>query len=255
MVRMKTLSLSLFLVIFSFLTVNAQSLDEIRAKAAELRDQHKEAEALPLFEQLLADNPNDLEANWSKSVLLARLGYRLKDKKKQESYYRDAKKHAELALAADSTNLYANYAMAAAMGRMALISGAKERVAASKDIKKYADRAVAANPNYAGGWHMLARWHHKVANLNFAERAAANLLFGGVPEGASNEAAISSIKKAIELDGNFILYKRDAANILADLDYEQEALTFAREVVNMPELTLDDAKFKNEMKKLISKLE
>lgn len=105
MVHLKTLSLSLFLVIFSFLTVHAQSLtvhaqslDEIRAKAAELRDQHKEAEALPLFEQLLADNPNDLEANWSKSILLARLGYRLTDKKKARNVLSRGQKTCRISL-------------------------------------------------------------------------------------------------------------------------------------------------------------
>lgn len=249
--------LILFFTIFVTISGFSQNVevDSLVKQAAELRESFKEAESLALFEKVLAVDSQNYEANWSTSLLYSRLGYRQKSEKDQESYYRKAKSYAEKALAINSTDYYSNYVMGVAMGRIALISGARERVAASKEIKMYADKAVAADPSQAGGWHMLSRWHHKVANLNFAERAAANILFGGAPKGASNEEAISCMQKAVDLDGNLIMYKRDFANILADLDKEKEALKYAKEVQTMPIRSLDDPGYIEEMKKLAKKLE
>ncbi|TNE73931.1 hypothetical protein EP331_03045 [bacterium] len=255
MIQLKTLSAIIFLLFLAYTNGVSQTTDDILSKAIELRASFKEQEALDLFDQVLAADPNNFEATWSKSILLARLGYRMDNKDKQAEYYRNAKTFAEKALALDSLNLNSNFAMAVAMGRMALISGAKERVAASKDIKFYGDRALAADSNHAGAWHVLGRWHHKVANLNFAERTAANLLFGGAPKGASNDMAIYCMKKAISLEPNLILYQRDYANILEDLDMEKEALKVAQHVQTMPDRTLDDPKFKKEMQKLIKDLD
>lgn len=249
--------LILFFTIFVTISGFSQNVevDSLVKQAAELRESFKEAESLALFEKVLAADNQNYEANWSVSLLYSRLGYRQKSEKDQESYYRKAKSFAEKALSINSADYYSNYVMGVAMGRIALISGARERVAASKEIKMYADKAVAADSNQAGGWHMLSRWHHKVANLNFAERAAANILFGGAPKGASNEEAISCMEKAIALDGNLIMYKRDFANILADLDKDKEALKYAKEVQTMPVQSLDDPGYIEEMKKLAKKLD
>jgi len=87
--------------------------------------------------------------------------------------------------------------------------------------------------------------------LNFAERAAAKLLFGGLPEGASKEKALYSFRKAIEIKPNFILYKRDYAKALYDFGFEKEASSMAKEVIAMPSLTRDDDKYKKEMKEYL----
>lgn len=219
-------------------------------KAIELREAHKEDEALELFKKVLETDTSNFEALWSASLLYSRVGRRLKDKDNQIIYYKQAKTLAEKALNIDSKHYMSNYAMAVAMGRMALISGAKERVAASKDIKRYGDAALAANPDYAGAWHIIGRWHHKVANLSFIERMAANALFGGAPEGASNEEAIRYLDKAVELRPEYIPYLKDYAIVLADLDQKKKAKEIIDRVLAAPILTPDDAEYKEEMKKL-----
>ena len=254
-IMIKHFSLLALLCIITLSTSIAQSTDSLLATAIELREDFKEDAALKVFESIYAQDSTNYETIWSISILYARIGYRQKSEKSKETYYRTAKSYAEKALAINSNDYNSNYAMGVAMGRIALISGARERVAASKEIKMYADKCVELAPEKAGGWHMLGRWNHKIANLNFAERAAASILFGGAPKGASNEAAISSMQKAVDIEPNFILYKRDFANILEDLDKEKAALAMAKQVLEMPERSLDDPRYKEEMKKLIKDLD
>ncbi len=87
---------------------------------------------------------------------------------------------------------------------MALNSSTKEKVAASRSIKKYAELALKYDPKNAGAWHVLGRWNYGVATLNLAERTAAKALFGGLPEG-SLDRAIACYKKSMRYDPDYLL--------------------------------------------------
>jgi tetratricopeptide (TPR) repeat protein len=173
------------------------------------------------------------------------------DRVKKEDYFKKAKSYAEKAMVANPTDAEGQFVMGVAMGRMALISDAKGRVAASKDIKKYAEAAIRYNPNHAGAWDILGRWNIKVANLNFAEKAAANLLFGGVPEGASNENAIRCFNNALSHKPNYILYMYD----LATAYYQMKNVTKAKELLNalikLSPVTQDDPDVQKEAKMML----
>lgn len=231
----------------------AQEGSRVEQRADSLYEAHQEAEALELYQQVLAESPKNFQALWRSSFLYSRLGNRQDREDTQKKYYNKAISLAKRALAVDSTHTQSNFVMAVAMGRKALISGSREKVSASRAIKRYADRAIKYDSTNAGAWHVLGRWHFKVANLSWLERAAANTLFGGIPD-ASNEKAAEYIRKAISLDEQYVLYHYDLARVYRELGRKVQAIETCQKAIELPVLVPGDMKIKEQCKELIEEL-
>lgn len=253
---MKRVAILILLSFACSFTAFAQSnnANETLQKANQLFSEYKEPQALEAYLSVLKSEPENCTALWNASYLYSRIGNRFDEKKKKVEYFKKAKELAEKALKVDSTDANSNFAMSVAMGRMALISSAKARVAASADIKHYAEQALKYDPHHAGAWHVLGRWNYKVANLNFAERFAAKVLFGGLPKGASDQNAINDYKKAIEYDGNTMMYYIDLAKVYKAEDQDQEAIQTLQKMLQLQPKTPDDPGFVEEAHKMLKKL-
>lgn len=234
------------------ITASAQNTRAQRADS--LFKLYEEKAALAAYNKILENHPDNFIALWRTSLLYARIGFRLDDEDKKVAYFKKAKKRAKQALQIKPKSSYANYVMAVAMGRMALISGAKERVAASRAIKKYADRAIRFDSTNAGAWYVLGKWNYEVDNLNFAERLAANVLFGGLPDGASTQKAAEYIRKAIALKPGYILYYYGLAQVYNELGNEHMAIAVCREALKLPSITPTDPEEKENCRELIDNL-
>lgn len=252
-IAQKTLVLLTGLIIIPCLLMAQQEKSVLEAKADSLYNNFDENQALEVYKQVLDQHPNDYRALWRTSFLYSRIGNRQGDKDTQKEYFNKAIDLANRALAVDSTDTQSNFVMAVAMGRKALISGAKSRVAASRDIKKYAERAIKYDSTNAGAWHVLGRWHLKVANLSWIERVAANTLFGGIPK-ASNQKAEEDIKRAIQLNGKYVLYHHDLALVYKEMGKDQQAISACQAALKLPNLTPDDDRLKQECQDLIKDL-
>ena len=143
--------------------------------------------------------------------------------------------------------------MAVAMGRMALISGSKEKVAASRDIKKYVDQAIKLDAGNEQAWNVLGKWHFAVSNLNFAEKSAANMIFGGLPDG-DIETAIQCFEKSQKLNPNYVLNYLDLAKAYNQIGQKEKAKNMITTGLKQPNHYQDDALFKQEMQDLMKKL-
>ena len=198
--------------------------------------------------------PNNYVAVCQVSFLYSRIGNRQSDEAKQKEDFVNAKMYAAKALKLNANDAESNYVMAVAMGRMALISGTNDKVAASRDIKKYAVAALGYNPNHAGANYVLGRWHHEVTNLNFFERAAANVLFGGIPE-ASEEDALKYLSKAVSLRPDFILYYYDLAVTQNALGKKSEAIASLKKAISLKAQTEDDPANLTKCKSLLAELQ
>lgn len=249
-------SIFLFLMLlFMSTTMQAQVSDSLLAKADSLYETYQEEEALDTYRQVLERDSTQYTALWRASFLYARVGNRFDDKDNKKEYFNKGIELAEQALKVDSTDTQSNFVMSVAMGRKALISGAKQRVAASREIKKFVDRALEADSSNAGAWHVLGRWHYKVANLSFVERLAANTLFGGIPGDASNEEAASAIERAIELNPDYVLYYYDLARVYEEMGRDEEAIQTCRTALDLENLTPDDPNLKEDCRELIDDLQ
>lgn len=231
------------------------TIEELEQRADSLYQQFREKEALEIYRKIIDEQPEHFRALWRTSFLYSRVGNRQESEDRQREYFNRAIELAERALQVDSTHTQSNFVMAVAMGRKALISGARSRVAASREVKKYAERALEYDPENEGAWHVLGRWHFKIANLGWLERAAANTLFGGLPGDASNERAAEHIEKAIELNDRYVIYYRDLAEIYREMGRDREAVDACKTALERPKLTPDDDRFKAECRALIEDLQ
>ncbi|MDZ7693320.1 MAG: hypothetical protein U5K69_19755 [Balneolaceae bacterium] len=245
-------------VIIFFFAISSTGVSQYRsdrlAKADSLYKNFHESEALEQYSSVLKEDPDHYLALWRSSFLYSRIGFRLDEEEQQRQHYNRAIKLAERALHLDSTDTQSNFVMAVAMGRKAMISGAKGRVQASRAIKKYAERALKADSMHAGALHVLGRWHYKVANLNFLERAAANTLFDGVPA-AREEKALRYLQKAVNLKPSYILYRYDLARVYKHVGKEQLAVDTCIKALDLKLLAPDDDAIQQNCRKLIETIQ
>lgn len=89
--------------------------------------------------------------------------------------------------------------MAVCYGKLTATADNATKVEYSRLVKRYADEALAANPNYDWAHHLLGRWNYEVSLIGGPTRVAARLLYGGLPA-ASCKEAILHLEKAVELN-------------------------------------------------------
>jgi tetratricopeptide (TPR) repeat protein len=135
-----------------------------------------------------------------------------------------------------------------------MTAGAKEKVAAVKEVKKYAELAIKFNPNYAKAYHVLGKWNYEVANLNTFEKAAAKMLFGGLPEGTLG-TAISNYEKCRKLDPSIVLNYLELARAYKENEEQDKAIETLKKAVSLRSVYQDDADIKSQCKKMLEGLE
>ena len=232
---------------------NAQSAAELVKKGNTAIKNKKEKLALDYFKKAIkADKTND-KAYAGASLMYSRIGNRQSSKSTKKTFFKAAKVHALRAVKLNPKSSFNNYTVAVAMGRMALISGSKEKVAASRDIKKYSEKATKLNPKNAEAWNVLGKWHFAVSNLNFAEKAAAKMLFGGLPDG-DIQSAIKYFEKSRALKPGYVLNYLDLGKSYMQVGKKSKAKTLLQKGLKLPSKLQDDPTHKAEMKKLLKKL-
>lgn len=192
---------------------------ELMKRAEQLLSNYKESEALRLFEQVIEQAPENYEALCKASILHSRIGERYSDETRKMQHFSKAKDYATKAYELQPENAESNYAMAVALGARAMVLGPKDRLAGIHQMKSFMDAALADNNEHAGAWHILGRWYYKMANLNFAEKAASKMFFGGVCGDATNEKAAEAIEQAIVLEPDNIQYYYDLASIYKEMKH------------------------------------
>lgn len=232
----------------------SQTVEELVEQAHQQEKQMKETAAIASLKEAIKIQPDNIAALTSVSELCAREGYRQKDKEERMRIYNDARTYAEQALKLAPENADANYVMAVALGRVAMSAGAKEKVTASREVKRYAELALKFNPRYAKAWHVLGKWNYEVANLNALEKAAAKMLFGGLPEG-SLDNAITNYEKCRKIDPSFLLNYLELAKAYKEHDELDKAIEVLRKAVSLRPILQDDPGIKAECKKMLEDLE
>lgn len=218
------LLLILWLVTAPVCVVAGLGTEQLLKKAEALLLSYRDSEALAMYEEVLQASPENYTALCKASFLLCRIGERISDEGTKIAFYTKAKEYAGRAYVLNAKDAEANYVMALSQGAMAMVSGPKQRLVSINQMKSFLDAALANNPKHAGAWYLLGRWHYKMANLNFAEIAAAKMFFGGVCGDATNDAAIAALQNAIRYQPSNIQYYYDLATIFKELK-DTEACT------------------------------
>lgn len=234
--------------------VKAQSAEELLTQAQQLAKQMKETEALAKYKELLQVSPGHVIAFTQASLICSREGARQKDKAAKQEWFDQARVYAYEALKVEPENPEANYAQAVYYARLAQISGAKEKVAAAKEVKKYADLALKFKPDYGEAYHLIGKWNFDLHNLSSIEKAAAKVLFGGVPPGTM-EDAIASYEKCMQLKPSFIINYLDLAIAFKQNNQETQSMEVLNKAMKLRPIFQDDVTYKAECKKMLEEMQ
>lgn len=243
-------AVAFILAFFFFTTIIAQDLTVLIQEAEKLEAAFNEKAALEKFQQVIQLQPANIHALTKCSELCSRIGNREVSAKARITYYETAQKFAAIALKIEPASSAANCMMAIALGRVSLEKGGKEKVKAAKEIKKYVDIALKNDPKNYKAWHVLGRWNYEISDLGFIEKAAVNVLFGGVPK-ASFKEAVQAFEKAKALSTGFILNYFELAKAYKKNGQKENAIASLNTLLQLPNTTEDDEASKTRARKLL----
>jgi tetratricopeptide (TPR) repeat protein len=218
----------------------------------------KDHEALAVYEQIIKSNPNDSDALAHASRMLSNMGGRLgKDQKiKKASYVERARIYADRAVASNPNNLNAHLSLAVSLGLQSEISSsASEKVKNAKLIYTEGKTLLRLDSNLAVGYFILGKWHLELGQLNWMERAACELFFGGMPEDVSMEQALIYMQRASRLEPNTILFLYNEALVQQQLDNDKKAIELLRYALTLTNREPDDDIRKEKCRVLLRELE
>ncbi len=240
------------LIICSGLNFNtkAQQVNVIIQDAERLEIIPDEKAAFNKFKEALNLSPQNIYVLTKCSELCSRIGNREANNKNRDAYYNAAVFYGKKALAINPENDEANVALAIAIGRTVLVKSGNEKISAIKDIRRYAEMALKINPKNFKAWHVLGKWNYEISNLNFVEKAAIKVMYGGLPD-ASFKKAILAYEEAKAIKHNFMLNYLELAKAFKKNDERQMAITQLRYLVKLPLQTEDDPRIKAEALNLI----
>ena len=234
----------------SFLCPAAQDITALIKEADRLEAVPDEMAAFAKFKEVLKIKPTNLHALSKSSELCSRIGKRQTDHKLRNEYYAAAKIYAETALKLDPTNAEASCSMAIALGRSTMSKSGKEKIANAKDIRKYLDISLKSDPNYFLAWHVLGRWHYEISSLNFFERSAVKLLYGGLPASSFRES-VAAFERSEALTSGFILNYFELAKAYQRNGQTSKAISTLKLLLTLPNHTEDDPMIKEDSRKML----
>lgn len=247
-------SILVFLICSASFHCNAQDVNKVIKEAERLEAVHNEKAAFNKFKEALQLSPQNIYVLAKCSELCSQLGNHEAITKNRDAYYNAAVIYGRKAVAVNPENDEANVALAIALGRSVLVKSGNEKISAVKDIRRYAEKALKQNSRNFKAWYVLGKWYYEVSNLNFMEKAAIKIMYGGLPD-ASFKKAILAYEKAKAIQPNFMLNCLELAKAYNKNDERKQALKQLNYLVNLPLQTEDDSRIKVEALSLIKSWE
>lgn len=232
----------------------AKSLEEWIAAGDAEYAQARLSEARTAYQQAVAADTTNVAALCKLSRSESELG-ELQKGDEQRRTWSEAVAHARAATKLAPDGAQGHVWLAVALGRQALREGAKTKLALSREIKSEVDRAIQLDPSIGRAWHVRAMWNVKLASLNAFERGMAGMILGGVPPGASYENAERDLKKAIELEPDYVNHRLEYGRLLRELKRNADARRELEKAVSLPATSSAlDARYQAEARTLLAKL-
>jgi tetratricopeptide (TPR) repeat protein len=214
--------------------------------------------ALRHFEAALAQDSSSYEANWRAALTLGLMGDPFPMKVRsplRDSLYARAERYARRAVRANPAGAEGHVALAASLGRAAILVGAEEKVRRAGLIREEALRALAINPRQDEAHHILGRWTAEVMRLPGISRFFAQHVLGArVFNQASWQQAIHYMEQAVRLAPGRIAHRVALADIYADAKQRRRAEDQLRVVDALPLREAMDTNYKQQAASLRERL-
>jgi tetratricopeptide (TPR) repeat protein len=248
----------LCLVVFSASPVQAQHAGGRVALGIVATERRDLETALQHFEAALKRDSLNYEANWRAALTLGLMGDPFpmgRKSARRDSLYARAERHAERAVAVNPAGAEGHFALAASLGRAALMVGPEEKVRRAILIRNEALRTLAINPRHDGAHHILGRWNAEIMRLPGITRFFAKHFLGAhIFDKASWAEATSYMEKAVELGPGRIFHHLALADIYVDTERLRDAEAQLRVVDSLPVREALDANYRQQAASLRRRL-
>jgi tetratricopeptide (TPR) repeat protein len=166
---------------------------------------------------------------------------------------RTAVDYARRAVVLDANNPEAQLAVAISYGKLEPFENNREKFEAVHIIKDSIDKAIKLDPRNDLGWHVLGRWHERLAEVNPVVRAMAQVAFGKLPD-STHEEAVNCFEKAIALNPNRLMHYIELGLVYAQMGRSDDARRLISSGLSMPNTEKDDPEIKRQGREALTKL-
>lgn len=232
---------------------NGGDLQEALAVVDQLRADGEFRTVLSHLNRLQNTNPDHPEVLYRLAFAWADLGKAADSERRTVSFYKQSVSAAEAAVEAGPESAWAHLALAVAEGRVTMYVSSRERVERSRAVKEHAERAIALDSTLAGAYHVRGRWHQEAAELNFFQRAAVKVVYGGLPA-ASFEQAVADFQRALDLETR-TFHHLELGKTYLKMGRTDDAREHLQAVLDVPPQDPFAAEYKKEAKQLLQQMD
>ena len=161
--------------------------------------------------------------------------------------------YARRAVAINPNDPEAQLAVAISYGKMEPLETNRQKFDAVHIIKDAVDKAIKLDPHNDLGWHVLGRWHERLAEVNPVLRAMALVAFGKLPD-STHEEAVTCYEKAIALNPNRLMHYVELGLVYAQMGRTDDARRLINTGLSMPNTEKDDPEIKRQGREALTKL-
>lgn len=222
---------------------HAQSAGDLRRAGDALDAKLRHQEAVALYLQADALQPNDAE-------ILRRIARQYSQQMDGESRSPENKKlaaqaldYAQRAVKSDPANANARLALAICSGKAAFLESPRQRIEMSRQIRDETEAAIRLDPKLDYAWHVLGRWNYELANFSAPLRFLAAAVYGKLPD-ASNERAAECFEKAVALQPDRVIHRVELGRTYAALGRNQDAVAELKKGLELPSREKEDSESK-----------
>ncbi len=251
----KFLPIILYLLTTLF-SLRAQPISAFMHEGARMEAEFKIDEALQAYELVLQSHPNHLQALIHASRMLSNQAGHAENPGNRKRELNRAESYSRRAIGVDPASADAHFSLIVTLGLQAeSATNPREKIKDARIIREEAEIIVDLDSTYALAYFVLGKWHHELSKLNWFERAACELFFGGLPEGVSMDKAVLYFQQALRLEPDSILFLYGQAIALHYDGMDSEAIRLLNKALALPIRDPDDSIRKGKCVALLKELQ
>lgn len=252
MIRLLAPSVLIALLVVAPASSPAQSPTEHVAEGDSAYAARRAPEALQHYLAALAADSLNVGALTRASRVEAEIAEFDPDSTHRRTLLESAERHGRAAVARAPQNAEAHFALAQALGRIALTLPTTQRLPYATEIHSEALACLEVESQHAGCLHVLALWNAEYMRLGHFTRQMANMMTGGkLFANATWEEAERKLLAAIELEPHRAIHHLDLARIYLDQGKKGAARTELQAVVDAPVQDFNDERYQEEAREVL----
>lgn len=235
-------------------TAQAQDAAATIKEATNLERQLKDIDALAKYKDVLNATPANIAIMVKCTEIDCNIGDRANPADKH-TYYDEALYYAQQAYNTDSNNADASYSLALVKDRQLTIEKeSKKKLELQREIKLYADKALAINANHGRANYLVGKWNYDIVTLPELKQAAIKTFHKGFSD-VDIDSAITYMEKCRTVEQYYAPNYLVLAKAYRYKKRPAQAIEVLSRLVKLPTRTPNDVAIKAEGQALLTEMQ